>query len=92
MYDFNTCHQGGRFNEWTRNWKIWKYYAQYFPLKLIKTTELTPEKNYLFAVHPHGIMSISAFGNFSTEGTGFGKIFPGLTPHLLVLKGLIKYN
>lgn len=86
IYDIETCHQGGRINRSARKWRIWKHYCNYFPMKLVKTVDLDPNENYLFAVHPHGIMSFSAYGNFSTEGTGFSQIFPGLRVSLLVLK------
>lgn len=39
------------------------------------------------AFHPHGIMSMGAFVNFSTEATGFSQLFPGITPYLLTLAG-----
>ncbi|KAI6222936.1 Acyltransferase [Aphelenchoides fujianensis] len=35
--------------------------------------------------HPHGILSISAFLNFATNGTGFAEKFPGLQTHLVTL-------
>lgn len=37
--------------------------------------------------HPHGFISMGAFGNFGTEGTGFEKKFPGITNSLLTLTG-----
>ncbi|KAG8237052.1 hypothetical protein J437_LFUL017186 [Ladona fulva] len=76
-----------RWKKWVRNWKLWKYYCDYFPIKLIKLSNLDPKKNYLFACHPHGILCSGAFGNFATEGTNFSKVFPGLIPHLLTLEG-----
>ena len=89
MYDYDVCNKGGRRRKPGRTWRIWKHFCNYFPLKLVKTVDLPPDENYLFCVHPHGVMSFSAFGNFATEGTGFTKIFPGLIPHLLVLKGTL---
>ncbi|TKR57498.1 hypothetical protein L596_030753 [Steinernema carpocapsae] len=59
--------------------------AEYFPLKLIKTAELSPEHNYIFGSHPHGIMCWGSFTAMATEGAGFGKIFPGITPSLATL-------
>ena len=49
IYDLDTCNRGARRNQWLRQLRIWKYYAQYFPVKLIKTAELDPERqgNYL---------------------------------------------
>jgi 2-acylglycerol O-acyltransferase 2 len=32
--------------------------------------DLDPKKNYLFAYHPHGILSIGAFLSFATEALG----------------------
>ena len=78
---------GGRISSWTRNWKLWKYYAGFFPLKLVKTHDLDPNKNYIIGSHPHGIMCAGAFGNFATEGTRFSEKFPGITPHILALEG-----
>uniref|UniRef100_A0A8C3FP87 Acyltransferase n=1 Tax=Chrysemys picta bellii TaxID=8478 RepID=A0A8C3FP87_CHRPI len=53
--------------------------------QLVKTAPLDPSRNYLFGFHPHGVLVAGAFGNFCTEATGFGELFPGLTPHLLML-------
>ncbi|XP_041379717.1 2-acylglycerol O-acyltransferase 2-like [Gigantopelta aegis] len=87
IYDHKTSARGGRRILWARNWKIWKHYCNYFPLKLHKTVDLDPAKNYIFACHPHGVMCISHFGNYATEGTNFSKMFPGIRPYLLVLAG-----
>lgn len=84
--DYETCHYGGRTVKWSRQWKLWDYFCGYFPMNLVKTADLNPNRNYLMCIHPHGIMSFSALGNFGTEGTGFSKLFPGITPHLLTLE------
>lgn len=84
IIDFQTPHEGGR-RGLARNWRIWKYYADYFPMKLIKTAELDPKKNFILGISPHGVMSFSAFCNLATEGTSFSETFPGITPHLLTL-------
>lgn len=52
---------------------------------MVKTAELDPAKNYIFGFHPHGVLVAGAFLNFCTEATGFSTLFPGLTPHLLML-------
>ncbi|XP_049895920.1 2-acylglycerol O-acyltransferase 2-A-like, partial [Epinephelus moara] len=54
-------------------------------LQLVKTVDLDPKKNYIFGFHPHGVLVAGAFGNFCTEATGFSRLFPGLTSHLLML-------
>ncbi|XP_077205031.1 2-acylglycerol O-acyltransferase 1 isoform X2 [Paroedura picta] len=83
-YDWESPQTGGRRSKWVRNWTVWKYFKEYFPIKLIKTSDLDPNKNYLFGFHPHGVLVVGAFGNFCTEHTGFKEIFPGMTPYLHV--------
>lgn len=56
---------------------VWNYAASFYPAKLHRTEELDPDKNYIFAAHPHGIFCSSLFLAFSTESLGFSKIFPG---------------
>ena len=70
-----------------RNWWIWRKFRDYFPIQLVKTAELSPEKSYLFGNHPHGVLCAGAFCSFATEAAGFSKLFPGLTARLLTLKG-----
>ena len=86
VFDFRRSSKGGRRWNALRNLSSWNYYRDYFPVRLIKTAQLSPEKNYIFGYHPHGIMCAGAWCNFATEATGFSKLFPGLTPHLLTLK------
>eukprot|EP00798_Chlamydomonas_sp_ICE-L_P019496 gene19496-26159_t len=68
-----------------RRWSIWKLMAHYFDARLIKTTELDPSCNYLFAMMPHGIASISGWLSFCTDATGFSQIFPGINCRCLTL-------
>jgi hypothetical protein len=86
VYDFRRSSKGGRRWNTLRQLSSWNYYRDYFPVRLIKTSQLSPEKNYIFGYHPHGVMCAGAWCNFATEATGFSKLFPGLTPHLLTLK------
>ncbi|KAK9811809.1 hypothetical protein WJX72_010459 [[Myrmecia] bisecta] len=71
-----------------RRWGFWKYLAKYFSAELIKTAELDPSKSYLFGVHPHGVLTIASWINFSTESTGFSSKFPGIAMHV----GTITWN
>ena len=59
-------------------------------LQIVKTKDLSPERNYIMGVHPHGLLTYGAFCNFCTEATGFSKIFPGITPHLATLSYFFK--
>ena len=70
-----------------RNARICNYFANYFPVKLVKTTEIDASKgNYLFGNHPHGLLCSGAVAAFTCEGAKFSQIFPNLTPTLLTLK------
>ncbi len=39
----------------------------------------------IFCVHPHGILSFSAWLAFATEALGFAKLFPGIEMRVLTL-------
>ncbi|KAI4888267.1 hypothetical protein NFI96_029004 [Prochilodus magdalenae] len=84
------CPLGGRGTEFVRNWKVWKHFKDYFPVKMVKTAELSPSKNYILGCHPHGIMSMGAFSCFSTEAGGFAEAFPGVRSTLAILAGLFR--
>ncbi|KAL6055028.1 diacylglycerol O-acyltransferase 1 [Balamuthia mandrillaris] len=78
--------RGGRPLRFMRSLKVWRYFRDYYPVKLVKTAELDPDGNYLFCYHPHGIISVGAFTNFATEANDFSKVFPGIDLRLLTLK------
>uniref|UniRef100_K7GFN2 Acyltransferase n=1 Tax=Pelodiscus sinensis TaxID=13735 RepID=K7GFN2_PELSI len=62
--------------------------SDYFPIKLVRTAALPPDRSYVLGSHPHGIMCAGAFKAFCTEGSGFSRLFPGLRPSLALLAGL----
>ncbi|KAI8099129.1 diacylglycerol acyltransferase [Halteromyces radiatus] len=76
---------GGRRIQWVREWSLWTFIAEYFPIKVIKEQDLDPKNNYLFGYHPHGILAFGAVSLFVTEGSGFSKLFPGIIPRLMTL-------
>lgn len=84
-----TAHADGsapyRRSERLRSLPLWRLYADYFPMRLHRTVPLDPARNYVFAYHPHGIISHGAFGNFVTEATGFKQLFPGIRNTLLTI-------
>ncbi|XP_074839137.1 2-acylglycerol O-acyltransferase 3 [Carettochelys insculpta] len=88
VIDRDTPHRGGRRSDWMRRWRIWQHFTDYFPVKLVKTAELPPDRSYVLGSHPHGIMCTGAFAAFCTEGPGFSRLFPGLRPSLALLGGL----
>jgi len=90
LYDAQTPDHGGRRSGFMRSLRLWTYFRDYFPIKLIKTVELDASNNYIFGYHPHGILCAGAFACFATEATEFSNLFPGITPHLLPLMALFK--
>ena len=75
----------GRRVQFLRRHRVWRYYAGFFPITLHKTVDLDPGETYVFGYHPHGFISMGAWGNFATEGTGFEELFPGIRNSLLTL-------
>lgn len=54
-------------------------------MQLVKTVDLPTDKNYLFCVYPHGVLSISSFITFCTEACDFEKIFPKIDRYRITL-------
>ncbi|KAM9348031.1 2-acylglycerol O-acyltransferase 3b [Symphorus nematophorus] len=88
--DWQTPERGGRRKTAVRKWRVWEHLRDFFPIKLVKTAELNPQKNYILGCHPHGIMSAGAFTCFTTESTGFAELFPGVRSTLAILAGLFR--
>ncbi|XP_043542349.1 diacylglycerol O-acyltransferase 2-like [Chiloscyllium plagiosum] len=88
--DRHTPERGGRRSQWVRNWTVWRYMRDYFPISMVKMADLDPKRNYVFGSHPHGIMCFGTFCNFCTEATSFSRMFPGITPHQATLNGLFR--
>lgn len=58
---------------------LYNYSSRYFPLTLIKTTEIDAKKNYIFACHPHGCYPMVTVVNLSAYcKNGFNQLFSGL--------------
>ncbi|CAO1628003.1 unnamed protein product [Parajaminaea phylloscopi] len=81
---------GGRQSPYVRRLSVFKYFAEYFPISLIKTADLPPDRPYVFGYHPHGIIGMGAVATFATEAIEFSDTFPGLTPRLLTLASNFK--
>lgn len=78
LADRHTSEIGGRRWDWVRKWQLWKNYAAYFPINIVKEKDLDPKFNYIIGSHPHGILCSGAFCNFATEGTNISKVFPNI--------------
>lgn len=42
--------------EFLRGWRMWRHCSNYFPSTLVKTVDLPADRNYIFAVFPHGVI------------------------------------
>ncbi|TMS01230.1 2-acylglycerol O-acyltransferase 1 [Larimichthys crocea] len=54
--DWDTPSSGGRRSQWVRSWTVWDHFRDYFPIRLVKTVDLDPKKNYIFGFHPHVVL------------------------------------
>lgn len=83
-FDRYTPVRGGRTSNYLRQSSIWTLVSNYFPINLVKTADIEPDRNYIFGCHPHGRLTIGAI-NFLTEATHFSTLFPSIRPHLMTL-------
>lgn len=86
MYIDHSHEMGGRKIGWFRRFPLWNGMRDFFPISLVKTTNLDPSKNYVFGYHPHGIISLGAWVNFATEANSFSSLFKGIDLRLLTLE------
>ncbi|KOC69937.1 2-acylglycerol O-acyltransferase 1 [Habropoda laboriosa] len=87
-YDWDTCNRGGRSDRgtrWLRSSAWLRYFCNYFPVKLVKTTDLDPNRLYLFCSFPHGILATGVFCSFGSECLGCREKFPGMDMRPVVL-------
>jgi len=82
---WKTPRSGGRRISGIRKLAMFKHYAEFFSIRLHKTVDLDPSKNYVFAYHPHGIIGIGTFAAFLTEACGFEKLFPNICIYVQAL-------
>ncbi|GMT06599.1 hypothetical protein PENTCL1PPCAC_28773, partial [Pristionchus entomophagus] len=69
----------------------WPVLRDYFSHQIVKTAELSPERNYLIGSHPHGILHIGGALTFSGKVSGFNDIFPGITQTIVTLQGQFQW-
>ncbi|VDL92124.1 unnamed protein product [Schistocephalus solidus] len=99
--DVDAPFRGGHQRTWMRRLPLWRWVAEYFPMKLIPSAELKAwtkatedgavattlpsSVNYLVGYHPHGPIAIGALIGFATDALDFPKIFPGIKSFLATL-------
>ena len=82
LLDLETFNRGGRRVEFVRNNIFFRYLRDYFPVTLVKTSELDPSRNYIFGYHPHGMFPDGLAISFGSEALQFSKTFPGIVPYV----------
>ncbi|PAV71225.1 hypothetical protein WR25_01144 [Diploscapter pachys] len=55
-----------------------KWFAEYFPVRIHKTADFPPDRNYLIGSHPHGIIGLGINALFLSDKTGLDESFPGI--------------
>lgn len=68
-----------------RNLKLFHYFRDYFPIKLIKTADLPADRNYLLVMYPHGIIGYSVLANFGSNANNFDHLYPGIDTRQVTL-------
>ncbi|KAK7573552.1 hypothetical protein V9T40_010743 [Parthenolecanium corni] len=62
---------------WFRNLCSLDFVREYFPIRLIKTAELSSDKSYLMAVFPHAVLPVGVVLNAVTEINKVSELYPG---------------
>ncbi|XP_017094226.3 2-acylglycerol O-acyltransferase 2-like [Drosophila bipectinata] len=60
-------------------------YRDYFPVELVKTAELPPNRNYIIASFPHGLIGMGICVNMGMEISKWLKLFPQVRPKIATL-------
>ncbi|XP_017094352.2 diacylglycerol O-acyltransferase 2 [Drosophila bipectinata] len=66
------------------NW-LFRHYRDYFPVQLVKTAELPPNKNYIMASFPHGILGTGISTNMGLDISKWLELFPQVRPKVATL-------
>lgn len=65
-------------SSWCRNWRVWGWARDYFPIRLFKMADLNPSKSFICAYHPHGVMPSGVIISLLTNALKVDDLFPGL--------------
>jgi 2-acylglycerol O-acyltransferase 2 len=87
VFFYDDSAQTGKRRRPISKFRIWKQIRDYFPIRMIKTADIEPDRSYVFGYHPHGVISMGALVNFATYATGLDKTYPGVNVHVLTLAG-----
>ncbi|EFN54313.1 hypothetical protein CHLNCDRAFT_25068 [Chlorella variabilis] len=69
-----------------RRLPLWRGFLTYFPgSRIVKTADLDPQRRYIFAGHPHGLLGNCYFLAFCTDVLDFRQLYPGIRLSIGVL-------
>ncbi|XP_032307223.1 2-acylglycerol O-acyltransferase 2 [Drosophila ananassae] len=60
-------------------------YRDYFPVELVKTAELPPDRNYILSCFPHGLLGMGICVNMGMDIPKWLKLFPQVRPKIATL-------
>lgn len=55
----NVNHLSGVYHRYchtARSWSLYRHSAEFYPITMVKTADLDPDKTYILGYHPHGIL------------------------------------
>jgi hypothetical protein len=67
-----------------RNSLLFDIIKEYFDLKIVKTAEIPPTKNYIFCYHPHGATPFGMHSGLNFSCCGFDDLYPGISLNIKV--------
>ena len=77
-YVDNSERTGGRPYPPVRDWSVWYWFKRRLNLSVVRTVELDPNQQYIFGVHPHGILPFGSMINFGSNVNDALKLFNGI--------------
>ena len=82
---------GSRVSEWLRHSKLaeWFYYG--FRCSIVKTCELKGNQ-YIFAMHPHGLLPVAAVTNVCTGVSEYENLFPNLKKRVIAAATMVSLS
>jgi len=73
-------YKSGRPWDGLRTAGVWRLTSRYIGAEIVRTTKLSPDKKYIFAFYPHGILILSRVAMY---GGVFDRLFPGIQTRVL---------
>lgn len=86
--DRKTPWRGGRVMPCFRRLPVWGHVVRYFPTQMHVTEPLDPQKQYVLALHPHGVVSLGVITSLIMEALRPGEKLGGINYRV----GTVSFN